>query len=207
MRQMKWAFAGALAIVAAHQADAQTQAQATKPASKATIAWAAKPAKLPAFTGPNRLVWRLADVLAAHKGKQSWSQPVFDSRDFAGEWISMAPGEKTKTQFYADDRVFWVVQSGQMRVTIEGQEPFIAGKHFLVQVPKRLQYSMETVGSEPVLRFQMKPAGESPDYPLSETPTPVKGMQYIQAAYTGHGDYDAVNKPYIDFEKTDRAGR
>lgn len=201
MRNLKWAFASVLAVAAALPACAQTQAQATKPASKATIAWAAKPAKLPPYTGPNRLVWRLADVLAAHRGKASWAQTVFDSRDFTGEWISMAPGEKTKTQFYADDRVFWVVQSGQMKVTIEGQEPFIAGKHFLVQVPKRLQYSMETVGSEPVLRFQMKPGGESPDYPLSETPTPVKGVQYIQAAYTGHGDYDAVNKPYIDFEK------
>jgi mannose-6-phosphate isomerase-like protein (cupin superfamily) len=113
----------------------------------------------------------------------------------------MAPGEKTKTQFYADDRVFWVVQSGSMKVTIEGQEPFIATKHFLVQVPKRLQYSMETVGDEPVLRFQMRPAGESPDYPLTETPTPVKGVTYVQATYTGHGDFDKINHPFIDFEK------
>jgi mannose-6-phosphate isomerase-like protein (cupin superfamily) len=182
---------------------AQTQAQATAPAagSKNIVAWAAKPAKLPAFIAPNKLVWRLADVLAAHKGKQSWKQAVFHSRDYDGAWISMAPGEKTKTQFYADDRVFWVVQSGQMKVTIEGQEPFIASKHFLIQVPKRLQYSMETVGNEPALRFQMKPAGEAPDYPLSETPTPVKGVQYIQAAYSGGGEYDKVNVPYIDFEK------
>ena len=135
------------------------------------------------------------------RASRAGTQEVFLSRDFQGDWISMAPGEKTKTQFYADDRVFWVVQSGQMKVTIEGQEPFIASKHFLVQVPKRLQYSMETVGSEPVLFFQMKPAGESPDYPLSETPTPVKGVQYIQAAYSGHGDYDKINHPYIDFEK------
>ncbi len=140
-------------------------------------------------------------MLAAHKGKASWKQAVFSSRDFIGEWISMSPGEKTKTQFYADDRVFWVVQSGQMKVTIEGQEPFIASKHFLIQVPKRLQYSMETVGSEPVLSFQMRPAGEAPEYPLSETPTPVKGVTYIQATYSGHGDYDKINHPFIDFEK------
>jgi mannose-6-phosphate isomerase-like protein (cupin superfamily) len=201
MRYLKWAFAGALAVLAGHEAFAQTQAQATAPASKATIAWAAKPAKLPPYTGVNRLVWRLADVLAAHKGKDSWSQEVFSSRDFTGEWISMAPGEKTKTEFYADDRVFWVVESGQMKVSIEGQEPFIASKHFLVQVPKRLQYSIETVGPQAALRFQMKPAGEAPDYPLSETPTPVKGVQYIKAAYSGHGDYDKVNVPYIDFDK------
>ncbi|MEI8333552.1 MAG: hypothetical protein WCH74_06830, partial [Chloroflexota bacterium] len=97
---------------------------------------------------------------------------------------------------------FWVVQSGQMKVTIEGQEPFIASKHFSIQVPKRLQYSMEVVGNEPALRFEMRPAGESPDYPLSETPTPVKGVEYIKAVYSGHGNYDGkVNVPYIDFEK------
>lgn len=195
------ALIAALMLGMAFPAVAQTPAQATKPASKATVAWAAKPATLPPYTGPNRLVWRLADVLAAHKGQASWSQEVFLSRDFQGDWVQMAPGEKTKTQFYADDRVFWVAQSGQMKVTIEGQQPFIAGKHFLVQVPKRLQYSIETVGSEPVLFFRITPAGEAPDYPLSETPTPVAGVQYVRAAYSGHGDYDAINKPYIDFEK------
>lgn len=204
MQIIKWAAMAALALTIGSDAFAQTQAQATAPAptSKNTVAWAAKPAKLPPFTGPNKLVYRLADVLAAHRGKQSWQQDVFLSRDYAGAWISMAPGEKTKTQFYADDRVFWVVQSGQMKVTIEGQEPFIASKHFLIQVPKRLQYSMEVVGNEPALRFEMRPAGESPDYPLSEMPTPVKGVEYIKAVYSGHGNYDGkVNVPYIDFEK------
>ncbi len=187
--------------LAVHDAAAQTQARATNPGNKATVAWAAKPATLPPYKGPNRLVYRLADVLAAHKGQTNWRQEVFLSRDFEGDWISLAPGQKTKTQFYADDRVFWVVQSGAMKISIEGQEPFVATKHFLVQVPKRLQYSIETVGSEPVLYFQMKPAGEAPDYPLTETPTPVPGVKYIKAAYTGRGTYDDINKPYIDFEK------
>lgn len=200
MKITHWALM-ALTLAASGDALAQTQAQATKPAGQATIAWAAKPAMLPPYVAPNRLVWRLADVLAAHKGQKSWAQKVFLSRDFEGNWVQMAPGEKTKTQFYADDRVFWVVQSGQMKVAIEGQQPFVASKHFLVQVPKRLQYSLETVGDAPVLFFRITPAGESPDYPLSETPTPVKGVKYIQATYSGHGDYDAVNKPYIDFEK------
>jgi len=38
---------------------------------------------------------------------------------------------KTTTDFYAEDRVFWVVESGQMRVNIEGQQPFVAKKGFL----------------------------------------------------------------------------
>jgi mannose-6-phosphate isomerase-like protein (cupin superfamily) len=209
MKIRHWAVMAGLPLliasgIVASDAFAQTQAQATAPAtgSKNIVAWAAKPAKLPPYVAPNKLVYRLADVLAAHKGKQSWHQHVFHSRDYDGAWISMAPGEKTKTQFYADDRVFWVVQSGQMKVTIEGQEPFIASKHFLIQVPKRLQYSMEVVGNEPALRFEMRPAGESPSYPLSETPTPAKGVTYVQAVYSGHGNYDGkVNVPYVDFEK------
>ncbi|MEO8301674.1 MAG: hypothetical protein ABI608_07770 [Rhizomicrobium sp.] len=203
MKLIHWAAFAAVTVAAGSAAWAQTQAQATAPAasSKNIVAWASKPAKLPPFTRPNKLVYRIADVLAAHKGKQSWQQEVFLSRDYSGAWISMAPGEKTKTQFYADDRVFWVVQSGQMKVTIEGQDPFIASKHFLIQVPKRLQYSMETVGDEPALRFEMRPAGETPDYPLSETPPPVKGVQYIKAVYSGHGDYDKLNVPFVDFEK------
>ena len=184
-------------------APAQTPAQATAPApgDKNILAWAAKPSGLMPYTPPNRLVYRLADILAAHKGKQSWAQTVHLSRDFVGQWISMAPGEKTKTVFYADDRVFWEVQSGQMRVSIQGQDPFVASKGFLVQVPKRLTYSMETVGTEPVLRFEVRPAGEPPQYPISETPTPMAGVQYVKAVYTGHGDYDKVNHPYIDFQK------
>ena len=182
---------------------AQTPAQATAPApgDKNILAWAAKPAALMPYIPPNRLVYRLADILAAHKGKQSWAQSVVLTRDFIGQWISMAPGEKTKTVFYADDRVFWEVQSGQMRVTIQGQDPFVASKGFLVQVPKRLTYSMETVGDTPVLRFEVRPAGEPPQYPISEKPTPMPGVQYVQAVFTGHGDYDKVNRPFIDFQK------
>jgi len=51
-------------------APAQTPAQATAPAAgdKNITAWAAKPAKLLPYTAPNRLVYRLADILAAQIG-------------------------------------------------------------------------------------------------------------------------------------------
>jgi mannose-6-phosphate isomerase-like protein (cupin superfamily) len=168
---------------------------------KSRLVWAAKPVPPIAYEPPNRLIWRLSEILAAHKGQASWRQPVVKTRDFEAEWISMAPGEKTKPVFYADDRVFWVVESGQMRVNIEEQAPFLATKGFLVQAAPRLTYSMETVGDEPVLRFEVRPAGEMPSYPITETPTPVKGWTFIQARITDTGGYDEYNKPYLDFEK------
>ena len=90
--------------------------------------WAAKPVTPTPFKPPNRLIWRLSEILAAHKGQASWWQPVGKTRDFEADWISTAPGAKTKTVFYAGDRVFWAVESGQMRVNIEGPQPFVAKK-------------------------------------------------------------------------------
>jgi mannose-6-phosphate isomerase-like protein (cupin superfamily) len=164
-------------------------------------AWAPKPVKPAPYIAPNKPLKKFADILARHKGKSDWSETEVLTRDFIGQYISLAPGKKTKTLFWADDRVYWVVMSGQMRVTIEGVEPFIASKGFLVQVPYRVPYSIETVGDEPSLRFQVGPANETPSYPVSETPEPARGIQFIQAVYTGRGKYDDTNKPYVDFEK------
>jgi mannose-6-phosphate isomerase-like protein (cupin superfamily) len=165
------------------------------------LVWAAKPVPPTSYDPPNRLIWRLSEILAAHKGEATWRQPVIKTRDFEGDYISMAPGEKTKTVFYADDRVFWVIESGKMRVNIEGQASFVATKGFLVQAAPRLAYSMETVGDEPVLRFEVRPAGEMPSYPITETPAPVKGWTFIQARISDTGHYDQDNKPFLDFEK------
>ena len=182
------AFAGLIGVA---------EAQPAKP----TLAWAPKPARLTPYQGSNRPLWRLSEILKAHAGQQNWAQTVVDTPDFTGAYISMAPGEATKTLFYADDRVFWVVQAGAIRFTIEGQEPFVAAKGFLVQVPYRVPFSLETVGNAPSLRFEIRPAAEAPIYPIAETPAPAAGIQYIHATFTGHGAYDSVNKPTLDFEK------
>lgn len=72
-----------------------------------------------------------------------------DDRTLHAEQIAMAPGAKTPRQFHPDTRAWWIVQDGQIRFSIEGQEPFVASKGYLVQVPYRKVFSMETVGDEP----------------------------------------------------------
>jgi mannose-6-phosphate isomerase-like protein (cupin superfamily) len=114
----------------------------------------------------------------------------------------MAPGQTTKAQLYADDRISWVVQDGAIRFTIEGQEPFVATKGFLVQVPFRVPFTMETVGSTPSLRFEVRRTGAAPLYAERETPgAPPSGEAYQKVSFTGQGVYDDVNKPFLDFNK------
>jgi mannose-6-phosphate isomerase-like protein (cupin superfamily) len=163
--------------------------------------WAPKPVLAP-FIAPNRPVWHVADLLKAHAGQKSWSQVVVrDADGLTGAYIQMAPGEKTKTQFHVDSSMFWFVQSGQMRVTIEGQAPFIASKGFVVQVPPRVQYAMETLGDASSLRFEVTHTRAQPFYPLSETPTPVNGYKYEKVTLQGApGSYGAT-KPFIDYQK------
>src|ERR1700742_1947776 len=129
-----WMIAASVAALACTLVGPAT-AQRARPTPR--LVWAAQPVPETPYKAPNKLIWRIADIMKAHAGKASWKQLIVHTRDFDGEWISMAPGEKSKTQFYADDRVFWWVKSGQLRVTIEGQEPFIATKGFLVDVAPR----------------------------------------------------------------------
>jgi mannose-6-phosphate isomerase-like protein (cupin superfamily) len=175
---------------------------AQKPAKPPSIlAWSPKPAHPNPWVAPNRPHWQLSQVLAKHRGQRSWAETVVSDRDFTARYISMAPGEKTKTQFYGDDRVFWAVREGRIRVRIEGVEPFVATKGFLIQVPFRVPYSLETEGDSPALRFEVVAARAVPLYPIDEKPTPVAGREYIKVSIAGRGKYDDVNKPYIDFTK------
>jgi mannose-6-phosphate isomerase-like protein (cupin superfamily) len=165
------------------------------------IVWAAQKVPETPYDGPNKPVTHIADILKAHQGQASWEQKVLLTRDYDGRYISLAPGEKTKAQFYADDRAFLWVYSGQMKVTIDGQAPTLATKGYLIDVAPRLAYSLENTGTEPVVFWRVTPAGQMPSYPATETPTPVKGWKYVQAKITSTGGYDAPNMPFLDFNK------
>jgi len=165
------------------------------------LAWSPKPVPLTAWTPPNRPIWKLSEILARHASQKDWTENLVEDRDFSARYIQMAPGEKTQPRFYADSRIFWVVQDGQIRFHIQGQPDFVASKGFLVQVPYRIPYSMETVGDKPSLRFEVTQSGVTPLYPIDQTPPQTPGKHYIKVQFSGQGAYDAVNHPYIDFTK------
>jgi len=196
-QQISCALVGSLLLASA--TPAQQTAAPQRP--QRIIAWSAQPTQPTPWNAPNKPHWKLSEVLAKHSGQRSWQEDIVSDRDFVARYISLAPGEKTQLQFFADDRIFWIVQSGQMRVSIDGQTPFVATQGFLVQVPFRTPYNMETVGTEPSLRFEVTAAQAVPLYPINETPPPLAGKKYLKVGYTGRGSYDEVNKPYLDFSK------
>jgi mannose-6-phosphate isomerase-like protein (cupin superfamily) len=191
----KAALAAGIAIMLVMPALAQ-------PAGEVWYAWSPKPDTLPGY-GPNRPVTRLPAVLAQHKGQARWEEPVIRTARYDARWIQAAPGDKTATIYYGDDRVVWVVWGGQIRFTIAGQQPFTATKGFLVQVPQRVRFSMETIGDAPSLRFEVRHAGILPVYAGDQPkPTDPAGSHYMKISTPTQPDkYDAINRPYVDFLK------
>src|SRR5690349_17353693 len=60
-------------------------------------AWAPQPIKPAPFTAPNKPLKKFTDIMARHAGKSDWAETEVLTRDFIGQYISMAPGTKTKT--------------------------------------------------------------------------------------------------------------
>jgi quercetin dioxygenase-like cupin family protein len=165
----------------------------------AQLVWSPKAVKPGGWTAPQKPHTKLADVLARHKGQSDWVEPIVDDETLHADYISMAPGKKTPKRMNADTHEWWVVWDGQIRFTIDGQEPFVASKGSLVQVPYRNMYTMETVGDMPSLRFEVNIARARKMYAIEETPIPLAGNAYVKARIAGKGKYEGRNKPLVDF--------
>jgi quercetin dioxygenase-like cupin family protein len=166
------------------------------------LVWAPQPLKANPWIAPNKPITRLAELRAKHASEQNWTETVVDDNLFRGQYIFMAPGAKTPRRFHQDNRAWWIVEDGKIRFTIEGQEPFVASKGFLVQVPHRNVYSMETVGDKPSLRFEVTIANANTMYPIDETPVPATGIKYVRTRVANiKGTYDKANVPFIDYKQ------
>ena len=169
------------------------------------IAWAPKKTPYDNYDAPNKAWWKLSDILKAHSKTASWTQAIVRNKDLAADWHQQAAGVTSTLVEWPDNRVGMIVWSGQVRINIKGQEPFIASKGFEVNIPLRLPYTMETVGSEPALWLEVHQAGDYPIYPIEgtpEKPKDLKGYKYTKVILSGgDGVYDGTNKPYLDYYK------
>jgi len=172
---------------------------AAAPASAQALkqAWAPKPVAAPASS---QLHWKLADLLRAHAGEKSWSQTlVRDADGLTGTYIQTAPGEVSPRRMYSDTVILFAVQSGRLRVVIDGVEPFTATPGILVQVPSLRFFHVETLGDAPARRFEITQTLAPPVYAADATPAPRPGTRYVKVGYySPPAGYDGA-KPATDY--------
>ena len=79
---------------------------------------------------------------------------------------------RSSRRFHPDTREWFAVVEGEVRVEIEGQEPFTATRGSLVNIPRQTIYSVETIGAAPSLRFTLNVSGAKTVYPRDVEPPP-----------------------------------
>jgi len=173
---------GALSGAQAQQADAAAAVAAAR-ATRRSSPGLPSPRNCPPNVAPNKLVYRLRTSLPPTKGKQTGRRTVHLSRDFYRQWISMAPGEKTKTVFYADDKVFWKCSRPDAR-------------HHPGAGPLQSRQGLSSAGAQPAdlkngdggqragAAFRSAAGGRTAAIPDHRNPDPRPSVKYIQATYT-----------------------
>lgn len=167
--------------------------------------WAPKQTPYSNYVAPNKPWWKLADVLAMHKTESSWSQMIVRNKDIVADWHQIAPGRATQELAYSDNRTGIIMWSGEMKVSLAGQAPFVARKGFEIDIPFRVPFTLQAVGDQPALYFEIHASSDMPFYPVTSTttkPKPVAGFTYEERlASGGPGSFDPVNRPYLDYYK------
>lgn len=178
-------------------------AQQGPPKPVPTIAWAPKPVKTPGYTGIQRPWITLAELKAKHKGESTWRELLVDDGRLTAEYFAAAPGTKVPRRFHPDTREWFAVVEGEVRVEIEGQEPFTAIRGSLVNIPRQTIYSLETVGSAPSLRFAVNVAGAKTVFPQDvERPAPPPGTAWTQVRINRNpARYDEFNQPHLNIHE------
>jgi len=181
-----------------HSADDQMGASGRMPGEL----WSPKPTTMTPYVAPNKPLWKFADIMAAHRGQSDWVQPIIRNKDQDADYIALGAGKTTKAKMYSDDRVVFIVWDGAVKVSIEGDEPFIATKGFMVNIPFRHVYTLQTTSATPSVRFEVRQAGAVPVYPGDVTPDPVPGMTYVKVTASPGPARDRPGNPtYVDFFK------
>jgi mannose-6-phosphate isomerase-like protein (cupin superfamily) len=163
------------------------------------VLYYAKPIERPAYKPPMKPVTRLADLKAKNKGKTSWREPIIDDGNSIAFMVQEPAGTKYERRMYPDSAAWFVVLDGRIRFEVEkGDRTFAiieATKGSYVFVPERMLHSLEVVGPEPAIRYEVTSGPRStPIYEMRPASAP-KGTEFIPVTLgTGPNPLDVRNE-------------
>ena len=181
--------AACAAFVAASSLAAQTE----RPPAK--VFYAPQPIEPMPYDAPMKPLVRLADLKAKHKGQANWTELVVYDKNNRAQVISAAPGSKIPRYLHADAPEYWMVQEGRIRFEIEDAlgrfQTFEATRGDLVLAPERHLHSLEVMGTEPAIRFQVT-LPDTTDVYEARPEQPEKGMVYTPVTLSTGNNPDEV---------------
>ena len=142
-----------------------------------------KPVRATEYKPPMKPVTRLDDLKAKNAGRTNWREKVIDDGNSLGYMVREAPGSRYERRLYPDSPAWWAVIEGRIRFEIEkpegGFETFEASRGSYVFAPERLLHSLEVVGEEPAIRFEVTLYAATPVFERKPVDVDHASIEYI----------------------------
>lgn len=148
------------------------------------------------YHAPMKPLWKKADLLAAHRGQNTWSEQIILDPENDVTYNSGAPGTKIDSRMHPDTPTLYVVIQGEMNFTVEGQQPVHATRGSLVNIMHTTLFSYEVTGSQNALWVEINPTNYKTVWPASGPAPKASGDGTIVKVAFGHqpGAYAEPNK-------------
>ena len=142
-----------------------------------------KPVERTPYVAPMKPITRLDDLKAKYAGQTNWREKIIDDGNSLAYMIQEAPGSKYARRLFPDSPAWWVVVEGRIRFEIEqpggGFETVEATKGSYVFVNERMVHSLEVIGDQPAIRFEVTLYAATPVFEEKPAVAPGAAVDYI----------------------------
>jgi len=136
------------------------------------------------YKAPNRPIWRKAELLAMHRGQNTWSEQIILDAENDATYNSAAPGTRSVRRIHPDTPTVFVVIQGEVTFNVEGQPANVAKRGAIINIMKSTVYNYEVGGAENALFVNVNPTNYKTAYPVSETaPAAPAGLQNVRVSF------------------------
>jgi quercetin dioxygenase-like cupin family protein len=174
-------------------------AQNAQPAGGgANESWWVNKAKGGVYNPPMRPLWKLSDLKQMHAGQNNWQEQIIRDPEQDATYNSAAPGTRFTARLHPDTPTVFVVIAGDVRFTIEGQQPVAASRGSIVNIMKTTIFSYDVAGTQNALWVEVNPANYKTAYPVSgPQPAAASGAQVVKVSFNHTpGAYAPPNQPH-----------
>jgi mannose-6-phosphate isomerase-like protein (cupin superfamily) len=136
------------------------------------------------YNPPMRPLWKLSDLKRMHAGQNNWQEQIIKDPEQDATYNSAAPGTRFGLRLHPDTPTVFVVIAGEVRFSVEGQQPVTATRGSIVNIMKTTLFSYEAAGTQNALWVEVNPANYKTVYPASgPQPPPASSGGIVKVSF------------------------
>jgi len=143
-----------------------------------------------------RPLWKLSDLKRMHAGQNTWQEQIIKDPEQDVTYNSSAPATRFGLRLHPDTPTVFVVIAGELRFSVEGQQPVTATRGSIVNIMKTTLFSYEAAGTQNALWVEVNPANYRTVFPASGPQPPRASSGQIVKVSFNHtpGAYSPPNQ-------------